>query len=94
MTDIFLRFPDEATSLPLLYEGEGEDQRPRFRSLDVLGVIYEQLTPPEDPEAAWPEPVALPGWHVNVRAYPDEDVSALLPYEVTPTHPRRVWADA
>lgn len=32
------------------------------------------------------------GWHVNIRAYPDEPVDALEPFLVFPESPQRVWA--
>lgn len=80
MRDFCLRFPDEAAALPLLYVGDGDDARPRFRALDVIGTIY----------AADGSP--LPGWHANVRAYPDEHIAALEPFAVHPQSPRRVWA--
>lgn len=63
---------------------------PRFRALDVIGVLYAEPAQPIDPDNP-PAPIPLDGWHVNVRAYPDEDTSALVPFEVVPAHPRRVW---
>jgi hypothetical protein len=63
---------------------------PNFANIDVLGTIYEQqeIIDPEDP----PEPIALEGYHVNVRATLSEDTSALTEFSVTPQSPRRVWA--
>jgi hypothetical protein len=62
--------------------------KPLFANIDTIGTIYEpQPDPlPEPP----PEPVALEGWHVNVRVI-DEDATKLEPFAVTPTHPRRIW---
>jgi hypothetical protein len=54
--------------------------------VDVIGVLY---LPQADPDA---EPVAYPGWRVNITvdglaARPD-----LEPFVVTPTRLRQVWA--
>jgi hypothetical protein len=95
--DLYLKFPDKETSIPLLYntntDSEGVTQYiPKFRAIDVLGIIYEPVILPTDPEASIPEPVPLLGWHVNVRVYDDEDDSELLQFVVHPVVPRRVWA--
>jgi hypothetical protein len=94
-TDLYLKFTDEAESRTVLYtqvptewNEEGEPtawySQPNYANIDVIGVIYE---PQEDPEV---EPIALEGWHVNVRVI-DEDSSSLEPFVVVPTNPRRVW---
>lgn len=90
MQDLYLKFEDEAQATALLTqvnvtvdaEGNETASEPRalFRNIDTLGIIYE------------PTGEMLPGWHVNVRVMDDEDASALLPFAVTPTSPRRVWA--
>lgn len=103
-TDYYLKFPDETTANSVLYRIEGAVeadpennieaqpgyQVPNYTNIDILGVIYEEqeITDPENP----PEPMAMDGWHVNVRVVPGEDDEALRPYAVTPTPPRRVWA--
>ena len=97
--DLYLKFDSEAQAQPYLYEqvvtkwSDDEppvpvkwDWRPRFLNIDILGVLYEA----HDPQDPTP-PVPLPGWHVNVRAMPDEDVSALESFKVYPQLPRRVW---
>jgi hypothetical protein len=95
MIDFMLRFSTEAEATAVLYEqvavafdDEGNptdyEARPRFRNIDTIGVIYEHQ---DDAE-----PVALPGWHVNVRALDGEDASGLDAFEVHPASPVRVWA--
>jgi hypothetical protein len=83
--DYYLKFSSEAEANAVLYTAhEDSDATPNFRNIDVLGLLY---TNDE-------EPVALDGWHVNVRTADDENGSALEAYQVTPlpTTPRRVWA--
>ena len=100
-TDLYLKFADEAEANSVLYtvhpatlDEDGvtiseEYTTPNYQNIDVLGVIYErqEIIDPEDP----PEPVALDGWHVNVRVVDGEDAEALELYSVVPTQPRRVW---
>jgi hypothetical protein len=102
MTDLYLSFPDEAAAKAVLYRIEGaveatEDTEavegyevPNYANIDTLGILYErqEVTDPENP----PEPVAIPGWHVNIRLVDGEDAEALQAFEVHPTVPRRVWA--
>ena len=58
-------------------------------TIDTIGIMYEaqEVLDPENP----PEPVALDGWHVNVRVVGSEDADVLQPFTVVPEHPRRVW---
>ena len=98
-TDLYLKFADEAEANSVLYttdtvlDEEGnvvsETVKPNYMNIDTIGVIYEQqeVVDPENP----PEPVALPGWHVNVRVLATEDATPLEPYAVHPSLPRRVW---
>ena len=98
-TDLYLRFSDEAESIAVLYTQvptEWDDEgmptawytQPNYANIDTIGTIYEpqEIVDPENP----PEPVALEGWHVNVRVI-DEDPTPLEPFAVIPTTPRRVW---
>jgi hypothetical protein len=75
--DLYLKFTDEAQSIEVLDGYEG--------SIDVIGTIYR--TDNTDPE----NPVVTPmdGWHVNTRGPMPE---ALVPFEVFPVQPRRIWA--
>jgi hypothetical protein len=72
---------------------------PRYRNMDIIGTIYTNqayIGPPEeiDGYSFMPDPVfiPLPGWHVNIRALDDEDITSLEPFRVFPTNPRRMWA--
>ena len=101
--DFYLRFTDEAEAHSVLYHMEGVVeanpelgietqpgwQVPNYRNIDVIGTIYEQqeILDPENP----PDPIAIEGWHVNVRLVPGEDPTPLAPYAVTPSTPLRVW---
>lgn len=94
--DCYLKFASEAEAVATLYtvtpavldeEGAVVSEavlQPNYRNIDVLGVLYDNA----DPE----NPVAIPGWHVNVRLLPGEDAAPLEPFKVIPTQPRRVWA--
>lgn len=99
--DAYLKFTDEAqaesvlyTEVPTKWDEEGEptawEPKPNYANIDVIGIIY---TGGEwDAEGnVVTEPVALDGWHVNVRVVEGEDAEALEAYAVTPTTPRRVW---
>ena len=101
-TDFRLRFATEAEATAVLYEqvptafdDEGNpteyEPRPRFRNIDTIGVIYTGGEWDADGNVLV-EPVALTGWHVNVRALDGEDVSGLDAFEVHPASPVRVWA--
>ena len=75
--DLYLKFSDEAQSIEVLDGYEG--------SIDTIGVIYNvDNTDPENP-------IYTPqdGWHVNTRGPMPEE---LVPFEVFPVQPRRVWA--
>ncbi len=102
MQDLYLKFPDQATADALLFDfiaikwndqGEPTDWRLRrkYQNTDVIGVIYEGGEWDAEGNPITP-PVALEGWHVNVRIIAGEDGTALDAYQVYPTHPRRVWA--
>jgi hypothetical protein len=100
MTDLYLKFTDEAESRTVLYtqvptefNEEGEPtawyEQPNYANIDTIGVIYEPqaIVDPENP----PEPVVLEGWHVNVRVVGAENAEPLQPFAVVPESPRRVW---
>jgi hypothetical protein len=88
-----LKFPDEETARTHIYTIEyvgaadpdtdeqigREELTQRYVNSDIIGIIHDSYIP-------------LPGWHVNIRALPDEDVSNLEQFCVHPTNPRRVWA--
>jgi hypothetical protein len=95
--DYYLSFPDEATAKALLYRTEGAQEATEtseaiegyevgnYLNIDTIGVIYK---PTGETDA---EPVAIPGWHVNIRLMPGEDPSPFAPYQVNPVTPMRVW---
>jgi hypothetical protein len=99
--DKYLSFPDEAAAKAVLYRIEGaveatEDTEAvegyevaNYANIDTLGVLYErqEVTDPNNP----PEPVAIPGWHVNVRVVGGEDAEPLQAFEVHPATPMRIW---
>jgi len=107
-TDLMLKFADEAEAKANLYDkvaiawdnSDPEnpvetdwEERPKFRNIDTLGVIYTGGS--WDAEGNEVEaPVAQPGWHVNIRCLDGEDSTHLDGFVVTPTPatPRRVWA--
>jgi hypothetical protein len=96
MTDFYLKFSDKAqadsvlyTTTPAVLDEEGavvaeEQVTPNYANIDVLGTIYSTAAEGE-------EPVALDGYHVNVRVVGSEDAQALAPFSVLPTLPRRIW---
>ena len=97
--DKFLRFSNEAEANSILYtttpavvvdevEVQAATTTPNYRNIDVLGTIYER---PPEPVPEGYEPVALSGYHVNVRVIDGEDASVLEPYSVIPTQPRRIF---
>ena len=99
MIDFYLKFPDEATARSVLYTSIDEvtdkdgvviqeaSTKPNFANIDIIGTMYE--IPPVDATEDY-VPVALDGYHVNVRSV-GEDTSAFTQYSVEPKLPRRVW---
>ena len=103
MSDLYLKFTDEAEAKSILYRIEGAVEADpdngidgvegyevaNFANIDTIGTIYEpqEIVDPENP----PEPVALEGWHVNVRVIAGEDGAPLQQFSVVPQSPRRVW---
>jgi hypothetical protein len=107
MTDLYLKYADEAESFETLYGKKeeiiiGEDgeeiiilvpdlTKPLFANVDVIGVIYEPMPDPL-PEPP-PEPVPYEGWFINIRVVAGEDAEPLMPYSIDPQpYPMRVWA--
>lgn len=88
--DYYLRFPDETTAATVL----GDADAPRYQYVDTIGTMYVDATdPPPEGDAPAEPPTPYDGWHVNVRAIVGtDDVAPLLPYAITPTHPRRTWS--
>lgn len=96
MQDYYLKFPDKATADAILFEqvsvSDTETRsRNRYQNTDVIGIIYEGGEWDAEGNTITP-PVALEGWHVNIRLMGTEDATPLDAFKVMPTHPRRMWA--
>jgi len=104
MTDLYLKFTDEAESRTVLYRIEGAVEADpengveavegyevaNYQNIDTIGVIYEpqEIVDPENP----PEPVPYEGWFVNVRVVGNENSEPLEPFSIDPQpYPMRVW---
>lgn len=88
MQDIYLRTDDEPTMSTLLSVSGliDVDGTARGVAVDLIGTIY---VPTEEGG----DPVALSGYHANVRADLTADqLSALAPYRIYPASPTRVFA--
>lgn len=92
-TDYYLKFVNEAEAKAVLYHMEGVVEaneelgiEANYVNIDTLGILYEK-------QEIVDLETQLPGWHVNIRALPDEDVASLEPYRVNPEPQiwRRVW---
>jgi hypothetical protein len=101
MIDKYLRFDNEAqansvlyTKVPTAWDEEGEPtefyEQPNYANIDVIGVIYEGGEWDAEGKVIV-EPVALSGYHVNVRVVAGEDAQALADYEIEVNSPMRVW---
>ena len=104
MYDYYLKFSNQAEAMSVLYHKEGVVQAdaevgieanegydmPNFANIDIIGTIYnDDAVFSEDGEVI-SEATAKDGYHVNVRVV-GEDASALEPFSVIPTQPRRIW---
>jgi len=100
MTDLYLKFADEAEANSVLMQKivtsveddvvTGFYEIPRFANIDTIGTIYEpqEIVDPENP----PEPVPYDGWFVNVRVIGNENAEPLMPFAIDPEpYPMRVW---
>ena len=87
--DMFLKFADQAEADAVLFEGE--ERRPKYAAVDVIGVIYKptgkMLT---TDEGEVPEMAPIDGWHVNVRH--TSEAPELDAYKVEVATPARMWA--
>ena len=99
MTDLYLRFDNEAAATAVLYTQEptawdeegnvtATEPRANYANISTIGIIYKP-TGETDAEGN-PVMAALDGWHVNVRVV-GEDPTPLEQYAVTPALPVRVW---
>lgn len=84
MIDYYLKFIDKEQADSVIYTVTEEISKPNYTNIDVVGTIYS--TPVEGEE-----PVAIDGYHVNVRVLDGEDASVLEQYAVVPANPKRIW---
>lgn len=108
-TDLYLKFKDEAEMRSVLFEkvptewdrsdpenpiatSWGEQQI--FRNTDFVGLIVDTPAVLNEDGEVVSEATYVDGFHVNVRALPNEDCSVLNDYKVNPepNTPARVWA--
>lgn len=71
------------------------EERPRFRNTDIINLIAtKDATIDIESGEVITEAEYAQGFHVNVRALPNEDYSALEDFKVNPEPktPARVWA--
>lgn len=90
--DLMLKFPTKVVATPLLWDEEGN---PKFRNMSVIDVIMNPTGAMMMTEfGEVPEMVKVTGYHVNIRALADEDITDLMPFEIhpTPETPHRIWA--
>ena len=98
-TDYFLKFADQAEADSVLFDEQTNVQDdivetfkvPKYAAIDVIGTIYKPtgvLLTTDEGEV--PEMAPVEGWHVNVRH--KEEAPELVPYQVFPESPVRMWA--
>lgn len=96
MTDLMLRFPDEATAIGKLGEYRADGQwitASHTHALDPIGavVLVQAVIDPETGDVITPATVD-DGFHVNLRILAGDAPDGLDAYIVTPNQPARVWA--
>ena len=92
MTDLYLKFADEAEAEPFLYdfvEVDGAlEKQPKYLNTDVLGVLYNvDNTDPENPVYT-----PLDGWYVNLRVGDYDPALDAFKVNPEPLVWRRMWA--
>ena len=89
--DFMLRFADAQEADAVLFDGEGDDRRPKYAAIDIIGTIYkptgEMIT---TDEGEVPEMAPVEGWHANVRH--TAKAPNLTAYQIFPKSPVRGWA--
>lgn len=103
--DYYLKFDSEAAAKSVLYtevpsawdNSDPENPvvtetelRPNYSNIDTIGVIYKGGEWDAEGNVIT-EPVAMDGWHVNVRLPKGEDGTPLEAYAVNVATPMRVW---
>ena len=92
MTDLYLKFADEAEAEPFLYdivEVDGAlEKQPKYLNTDVLGTLYDvDNTDPENPVYT-----PLDGWYVNLRVGDYDPALDAFRVNPEPLIWRRMWA--
>ena len=77
-----------------IWNEESKRFYPKGINLDIIGTIYKstgnEITTAQGYK--FPETVAVPGFHANIRADLTEEQQAQLPLVAAPATPYRVWA--
>ena len=88
MTDLYLKFVDEAEAEPFLYETVDGEQQQIYLNTDVLGTLYDvDNTDPENPIVT-----PLDGWYVNLRVGDYDPALDAFKVNPEPLVWRRMWA--
>lgn len=104
MKDYYLKFTSQTQAESVLYTTTTETftdtetetvtntiLQPLFQNISTIGTIYTPGTYDTEGNTIL-EPTPLPGYHVNVRALPNEDTAPIESYNVQVNSPVRVWA--
>ena len=90
MSDYYLKFKDEAESIPVLFDTVDGELVKKYQNTDIIGLIYPYVDPTAEEQA---DPVPFDGWFVNIRTVDNEDGTPLDPYHIDPQpYPLRIWA--
>lgn len=102
MNDLYLKFANEEEANSVLYtvtpevlDEEGAvvseaTSKSNFANIDIIGTLYNNDAVYGEDGEVITEATAIDGYHVNVRVI-DEDATALEPFAVIPTQPKRIW---
>lgn len=91
MTDLYLKFADEAEAEPYLYDvvdvnGVLEKQL-KYVNTDIIGTLYTtKIVRKKETQ------VALPGWHVNLRVGEYDPALDQFKVDPEPATWKRMWA--
>lgn len=90
MSDYYLKFKDEAESIPVLFDTVDGELVKKYQNTDIIGLIYPYVDPTQQEQV---DPVPFDGWFVNVRTVDNEDGTPLDAYHIDPQpYPLRIWA--
>lgn len=91
MLDAYLKFDDEAAALAALAMAGLTGKPDGTWAVDQVGTVYSDPVLEEDGEIL-EAPVALPGYHINVRMVSGALPEPLAPFRVFPGTPARMFA--